>query len=340
MRKIILTVIIGVIIIAGILYEQREKQETVGYSGKIENITLGVAQETLAALAIIAAEKGYFHTQGVNVTVKSFIGGKQALINGLLKGDVDIVTAADVPIVFNSFNHHNFKIVATIGSSDNEPRIVARKDKGIFKVSDLKNKKIITKKAAAVHYFLNVFLAHNGLIEDDTELSFTKNGNEMVTLLAEGKVDAFSHREPFIGKAKELLGDNAVIFAIKGAYIKTFNLVVTDKLIGKKPDVIKRVLKALLQAERYVNKQPAAAIKLVAHFIGATEESIASVWGDLDLSVHLGRALVSSLKSEAQWVVSNQLVNNVSVPQYNNYVARGFLMAVKPAAVTFAATAQ
>lgn len=53
----------------------------------------------------------------------------------------------------------------------------------------------------------------------------------MVALLANGEIDAFSHREPFISEAKKRLGDNAIVFEIPGAYTKTFNLVVRDDLV-------------------------------------------------------------------------------------------------------------
>jgi len=101
----------------------------------IEKITLPIANESLASLAIIAYQNNIFKDHGVEVTIKKYKGGKQALLHGLLAGDADLATTADIPIVFNSFTNKNIKIIATIGTSDNEPKIVARKDKKITKPS-------------------------------------------------------------------------------------------------------------------------------------------------------------------------------------------------------------
>lgn len=322
---IFITIIIGLSLF---WYEQRP------FSDSTEQITLGIAQESLASLAIIANKKGYFVDQGVDVTIKLYKGGKQALIEGILAGNVDLATTADVPIVFNTFQRNDFKVVATIASSDNEPRIVARRDSGISQAQDLIDKKVVTKKASAVHFFLNVFLAHSNVSEDDIELSFLKNGHEMVELLASGKVDAFSHREPFISEAKKRLGDNAIIFEKPGAYTKTFNLIATNYLSNKKPETIKRALKALIMAEKYAREYPEDSIKLVANFIGSSEKALINIWNNINLRVALDQSLITTLEAEALWAISNHLTNSIDVPNYLEHIDASFLQSVKPEAVT------
>jgi len=299
-------------------------------SAPAEKITLALGQESLSSLAIIASKNNYFYEQGVDVTIKTFKGGKQALINGLLSGDADIATTADVPIVFNSFERNDFKIIATIGSSDNEPRIIARKDRLISSPQELVGKKIVTKKGSAVHFFLNTFLAFSGITNEDIELSFTKDGNEMVNLLASGKVDAMSHREPFISEAKKRLGDNAIIFEKPGAYTKTFNLVASDNAIRNKSVAITRVLKALLMAEEFVHKQPADTIKIIANALGITEDSLITVWNSIDLSLELNQTLITTLEAQSRWAVSNQLVDFTHEVNYLEHIDPSLLLLIKP----------
>jgi len=302
-------------------------------SAPAEKITLALGQESLSSLAIIARKKNYFHEQGVDVTIKTFKGGKQALINGLLSGEADIATSADVPIVFNSFDRNDFKIIATIGSSDNEPRIIARKDKLISTPQALTGKKIVTKKGSAVHFFLNTFLAFSGITNEDIELSFTKDGHEMVNLLASGKVDAMSHREPFISEAKSRLGDNAIIFEKPGAYTKTYNLVATDSAIKNKAEALKRVLKALLMAEKFAHKHPADTIKIIANALGITEDSLITVWKSIDLTLALEQTLITTLEAQSRWATSNQLVNFNNEVNYLEHIDPSLLRLVKPDAV-------
>jgi len=328
-RKITPAIVIA-LAIAFFIYFFSPLQQT---SAPAEKITLAIGQESLSSLAIIAGKNNYFHEQGVDVSIKTFKGGKQALIKGLLSGDADIATTADVPIVFNSFDRNDFKIVATIGSSDNEPRIIARKDKLISSPQTLTGKRIVTKKGSAVHFFLNTFLAYSGITNEDIELSFTKNGHEMVNLLASGKVDAISHREPFISQAINRLGDNAIIFEKPGAYTKTFNLVATDTAIQNKAEAIKRVLKALLMAEEFARKQPADTIKIVANALGITEGSLITVWNSIELSLELDQTLITTLEAQSRWAISNQLVNFSHEVNYLEHIDPSLLRLVKPDAV-------
>lgn len=334
LKKTKLTIFLLSLVVTSSLFSYFNPLNISVFSKPVEKVRLGIAKESLAALAIIADKQGYFLEQGVDVTVTDYKGGKQALVNGLIADKVDMTTSADVPIAINGFKHKNFKIVATIGSSDNEPRIIARKDSHILQPQDLHNKKIMTKKGSAVHFFLNVFLSHSGLSEDKINLSFTKSGSEMVDLLVKGEIDAFSHREPFISQAKKSLGDNALIFEKPGAYTKTYNLVVANKFIEKKPATVQKVLSALLMAEKFVEKNPKKALKLVAKFIGSSEEALSHIWKDINLKVTLEQTLISTLTAEAWWAISNKLVSETDVPDYHGILKSRPLMEIKPEAVS------
>ena len=103
-----------------------------GVTGNKGPITIGVEQSSLLALMMIAEDQGMFSKQGVDVAVKYYTTGKLAL-GGMFSGEVEFATPAETPIVFTSFERMDFSIVATIGSSDNDQAIIARKDRGIQK---------------------------------------------------------------------------------------------------------------------------------------------------------------------------------------------------------------
>src|SRR4030065_1321674 len=81
------------------------------FAGPREALTLGLAHESLAALAMIARDRGYFSEAGLDVTVKGYKSGSLAM-KGLLAGDVAMTTAADIPIVFESMARRDFRIAA------------------------------------------------------------------------------------------------------------------------------------------------------------------------------------------------------------------------------------
>jgi sulfonate transport system substrate-binding protein len=327
----ILRVTVSLGIIAGIasvvLFTAME-----GFTGNKGSITIGVEQSPLLALMMIAEDQGFFSKQGVDVAVKYYASGKLAL-NGMFSGEVEFATPAGTPIVFSSFERTDFSIVATIGSSDNDPKIVARKDRGIQKPGDLRGKRIATQKASAVHFFLHSFLIINGLSERDVMLSF-KHPDALVPALAKGEIDAFSMREPYISRAKTLLRKNIILFEEPGLQLKTYNLVGFNTFIKDKPQAVKNILQTLLKSEEFVKKYPKHAQRIVSNKTGLKVSEIAGIWPDLRFEVALEQSLLTSLENQARWVIRNKLTDRKKVPNYLNFIYLDALEAVKPRGVT------
>jgi len=305
---------------------------TKGFTGIREPITIGVEQSPLLALIMIAEDQGFFSKQGVDVKVKYYASGKLAL-NGMFSGEVELATPAETPIVFSSFERMDFSIVATIGSSDNEPKIVARKDRGIQKPGNLRGKCIATQKASAVHFFLHSFLIKHGLSEKDIKLSF-KHPDELVPALANGEIDAFSMREPYISRAKTLLRDNVVVFEEPGLCKITRNLVALNAFIKDRPQAVTGVLQALVESEKFAKKYPEHAQRIISNKIGVKESEITGLWPDLRFEVSLEQSLLITLENEARWAIRNKLTDRKKVPNYLNFIYLNALEAVKPKGVT------
>ena len=98
-------------------------------SASEHQIRIGVALQPSSALIIIALENGYLSAEGLEIDVKTYPSGKRALLDGLFTGDVDLVSASDAPIVFNSFARQDFSVIASIFSADNFNRVIARRDR-------------------------------------------------------------------------------------------------------------------------------------------------------------------------------------------------------------------
>lgn len=327
--------VLGVLVLAAGLYfygPGQLQRHLTSFVRAPEPVTFGLAHESLAALAMIAKDRGFFADAGLDATFKEYASGKNAL-KGLLKGEVQLATTADIPIAFDSFDRQDFTIVSTIGSSDNEPRIIARKDAGIDTPADLRGKKVATQKASAVHFFLHVFLLQSGLTTDDVKLSYLK-AEELAKALAAGEIDAFSMREPYISEAAKLIGqDKVVVFAKPGLYRKTFNVVAEKAVVQDKPEVVERALRALMQAEAYAIQHPAEAIAIVAKTLKAPNEEIAAIWSDASLKVSLDQSLLVGLEDEAKWIASNKFTAN-QAPNYLDLIHIDALKAVDPVLVS------
>lgn len=332
-KKILLGVVIVVIalISIGIWFPQKQIPK---HTEPIEKVTIANAKISLSSLVLIADKKGFFEQYGVDVTIKEFKGGKQALKNSFFVGEADMATTAEVPIVANSFEHQNFRIVSVIGNSDNEMRIVGRRDSGISKPEDLRGKNIGTKSSSAVHFFLYSFLLNYNLGVDDVNLKFGVDGDELVKLLVSGELDAISIREPFISKAKDLLDENVILFEEPGIYTKTFNLVVTDEFAKNNGVAVERVVKALIEAEDFVKNNKEESINIIAKELKISRFDLEDLWPDINLKVHLDQALLLSLEEEARWMINNNLISSKKIPNYLDLLYTDALDSVKPEVVT------
>lgn len=295
-----------------------------------EAISIGVPQEPLGALFIVAHEKGFFADAGLDVSVvDTYPSGKRAL-QGMLDGEVDLTISSEVPLVFRSFERDDFRIVATIGTSDNEPRLIARKDKGIEKPIDLQGKTIATQRASAVHYFLHLFLLKHGI--EHVELEFLM-AEELPQALADGRIDAFSMREPFIGQAQKLAGDETIVFTEPGMYLKTMNLVALNQFVSEEPGAVEKVLRALDRAEVFCREHHDEAVAIVAAKLTEVGQ-LGRVLDDVALELALSHALVVALEDEARWAIDNGFTVKTDVPDFQKLISTNALRAVKPAAVT------
>ena len=324
---------VAVVILGVGLYWSSQEQPT-RYAGPVEKLRLGHNLDNSTALVIVAEDRGYFEEAGLDVETKDYRSGKRAFVEGLFPGEVDMITVQETPVVFNSFERKDFKVVAMINSAPSNKIIIGRKDKGIEKPEDLKGKKVATQRGSAVHFFLHLFLVHHGLTEDDIELSFMKAEN-LPKALADGTIDAFSMREPFISQAKKLLGEeNLAEFPDTGIYNALTTVVASEKFLKENPTVARKAMRALLKAEKFIENNSERAKNISFKRTKSDEKEGNKFWPKFNLKVSLEQSLLVALEDEARWAINNELVDATEMPNYLDYIYMDALEEVKPEAVT------
>lgn len=279
-----------------------------------DSVRFGLAREESASLVRIAQEQGFLAAEGVNLALKEYPSGKLAL-DGMLAGEVDLATSAEVPIVFSSFQRDDFRIVAGIGDASADVEIIARRSAGIGKPEDLRGKRIATQKASAVHFFLHIFLVKHGLSDEDVRLSF-KRPDDLVDALAKGEVDAISMREPYASQAKKRLKDDAISFTEPGLYVKRMVMVAANSMATSRPEPIRKILRALLRAEDFARNNAQPTSQLVGRWLGIETSDVVADRQQLRLGVSLDQALLASMEDEARWASRSHLVEGAKVPNY------------------------
>ena len=298
-----------------------------------QKIRLGLPLQPSNALMLIAVENGYLEDEGLQIEVTGFPSGKRALRDGLFTGAVDAIVASDAPLAVAATERRDFRIIATTFKADNVNRIVARRDAGIVVAGDLRGKRIATQRSSAVHFFLYLFLLENGIVQEDIRPVFMKAG-ELPRALADGRIDAFSMREPYVSEARALLGRNAVVFESPGLYRQTDQLVASLALVEHAPQVVDALIRALVRAETFAREQQDSAIRLVAARLGVEAAPITALWPKTGVRLTLNRSLLLLLETEIRWLARSGFPFRLKAMDHRSLIDARALSKVYPVAVS------
>jgi len=334
-KKILIgLVLVMVVVILGIgfyWFNQKQPKETKGKI--IKEIVLGYEISFLTAPVLVAENKGYFLEEDLDVKMKEFGSGRTALRTMLNDGNLDMVTVAQTPVVFNSFNRNDYAIIAAMVSSDNDVKILVHRDKGIKDPSDLTGKKVGTTKGSSGHFFLALFLAFNGLELSAVEI-IDLEATELPQALSRGRVDAISSWEPNILKTKSLLGKKALILPSKGIFREDFYFVPNRNFMRNNPETLKSFLKAIKKGEEFIRENSDESINIVSERLKLDKKLTASVWNDFEYQLVLDQTILITLEDEARWAIREGLTDKRELPNYFGFLYLDALEEVKPEAVT------
>lgn len=300
------------------------------YQGPVESVTSGTVRE-YSSLSIIAQDQGYFRDNGLEVTLEEYPSGPPA-VAAMLAGEIDMATAADFVGVSNSFKGEDIRILATQMRADSFFMVV-RRDHAIMAPKDLKGKKIGLTEKTAGEFYLGQYLILNQLNYQDVAISYHTPA-EMVDMFIAGTLDAIVTFDPHIGRAQTSLEDNASVWPLQGEQKLSSLLYGTGALAKKRPEVVKRYLQALIQAEAFVQNNDKAAQEIIGRHLGYDSTYMHTLWSRLAIDVSLGQDLLITMEDQARWAIANHIVDAPNVPDYYRLVYFDGLEAVKPDGIT------
>lgn len=319
---------ITVLLVGGLSFMSCESDKP----GIREKVTVGISKSFLSIPVYIAQKQGFFSDEGLDVTVKEYSSGKKAT-QALFAGAVAISTAADMPVVFESFKRQDFCTIATFTYSFPFVKIIARKDSGIKTGADLKGKKVGANRGTSSHFFLGVFLIHNRLSISDVEMINIRTV-DLPAALKNNEVDAISVWQPYTQKAMQLLGDNAVELPSSEIYRTTFNFAVMKIFAKEHPEILQKFLRAIDKAAAFIRKDREKTQEIIAGSFNLDKKMVSAAWDDFAFGISLDQALLVSWDNIARWAIKNRLVNKKQIPNYLNYICLDALEAVKPNSIT------
>ncbi|MCK9286702.1 MAG: aliphatic sulfonate ABC transporter substrate-binding protein [Sphaerochaetaceae bacterium] len=243
-------------------------------SGKTElvKLRLGYMPNLISAsLGAIGIEEGYFEEYGLDVELIKFTSGPPEFA-AMAAGDLDAAIIGHGAHLLAIQGQAEIFYFECLGNSD---KIMALTSSGIASARDLKGKTIAAVRGTSSEALLNLTLAEAGLTEKDVKIvSMDQNG--AASALIARQVDAAALWSPLTVTVSNELGDSVIVVSSIGDFADRApspgSWIISEKTIKTKPEIVKRLTKALFKASDFRAANIEKAAEYVAKLIG-TETS-------------------------------------------------------------------
>jgi ABC-type nitrate/sulfonate/bicarbonate transport system substrate-binding protein len=285
-----------------------------------------------SGLFLVADEKQFFTENGLNLTLYRSDSGAAAL-DDMLAGKTDIaVSVSEYPFVRKVFGGTPARAVACMDKAD-YIFVVARKDRGIAIPEDLKGKRIGTAAGSIAEFHLGRFLSLHGLGINDVRYVSGKMPPETTDDVVNGNLDAAVLAQPYADLARVRLGENGIVWPAQNRQPLYALVVSTEGWIAGHPEETARFIRALAEAEDYMNAHPAEAGAIVQRRLMLDPAYMDAVRRQNQFSLTLDQSLVTAMEDESRWMIANNLTNVTEIPDFRSYLYTDGLESVRPGSV-------
>lgn len=331
MRKNLLIGLIAIVLIVaagGVLYLQSVQQPPLT---PVQDIIIDPGKGAPSTILLVARDKGYFAQHGLNVT---FIESPSATVamQDLLDRKFDFGFVNEYSLSEPALYNKKLRVIGTLAESDTQ-FVVARRERGINQIADLKGKTVGVSKGAIGEYFMDRFFILNGLTTGNATIIYLPPAL-LVDAIVKGDIDAAFSFEPYVYQIRQQMGENAVVWPINLGQHAHYSLVCNEITLKDHPEIVEGLLASVLLAETYVNSHPDEAKKIAQEITHFDDRYMDQDWQNHHFSVGLSQSLITSMEDETRWRISKNLTAVIKVPDFSNYIAYETLFRLKPSAVS------
>jgi ABC-type nitrate/sulfonate/bicarbonate transport system substrate-binding protein len=293
-----------------------------------EKVSLAYTQTLYSAQVIVAREKGLFAKYGIDLDPKLFTAGKLTLDAVLAKG-ADFCTTAETPMTAAVMTNQPIAIIARLAKAT--PTTLVRADANINSTADLRGKRLGITAGTGSEVYTFTMLAKAGLKPSDVQY-VNLRPEDMPGALLNGSVDAINTWQPNISNAQKLLGAKAKVLPTAGVYNETWNLVATREFAMAKPQVATAMLKALLEAEDFIQSHRAEAMDIMSRVVGVERSVVEASWSNFEFKIAIDPSIVEILQAHTRWrlATGNAPSAVTTIPDFKQVIDPAPLKAADP----------
>lgn len=294
-------------------------------------LTLLVSRSPFSLPVYVAAERGFFATENLEVKLLDCSSGQRCL-QRLLAGEADVATAGDVPLTLAGFESDDYAIIATIATSGEDLKLIVDARSGIRKPGDLSGRRVGVVIGAASQYFLEVYLLQAG-VDPKKVHTVGLQPEDMQAALQARRIDAAAVWEPHAWRIARNLGQHAVRLPVASGYFQSFNLVSHRRLVGTRDDALVKLLRAIERSQRSIQNEPSSAKAILRERLDLDQGFVDHVWSGLAYRLSLEQSLIAAMEGEARWARREGHVTAQRTPNYLKLMHTLPMKIVKPEAL-------
>lgn len=253
----------------------------------------------------VADGAGLFRKHGIDSQVLIFDVGFQGT-EAVLAGQAETATTAAFPMI-NYVAKGADLVVPAIAITGDNIKIVALNT--IAKPEDFVGKRVGLIHGSVAHFGFDRYIQHFKLPKDRIRIENVPAA-EQVALFAKGDLDAFVWTEPVVSRGIEIMKGRARLMQpnLDVVMLNRDYLQVQRAWAAKNPEVVKSILRALIEANELIKKDMPAAAQFAAKRMNLPAEQIpellrkaGSRW-----DIYLDVAQVDELRTIADWMRENK----------------------------------
>lgn len=297
-----------------------------------ESLIIGIEPNQTNLLIYVAENQNYFKDNGLNVSIKTYSSGAAAT-NAMLKGEVNLASATEFVLARNILSNDSLQTIGSI-SKFTHVYIIANKSIGIQNISDLIGKKIGLTFQTNSEFYLGRFLQLNNVGLDQVNLINVPT-SEYLNVLVNGAVDAVVAWQPYPTTIQKELGNKGIIiWDVQSGQPGYEPIISTSNWVSNHSEIITKFLASLVKAQDYIIDNPSIGQAIAMNRINFTEQYVQATWPNYLFAVSLDQSFLLAMQDEATWMITNNMTNTISVPNFLNNVYLNGLESVRPSSIT------
>jgi NitT/TauT family transport system substrate-binding protein len=299
--------------------------------------TVGIVTWIGYAPLYIAQEKGFYQELNLNLDLKVFNSGAEA-IAAFTAGQVDGISLVPSEAVTLAANDKDYRVVFVVDTSNGGDGILARNS--VKDIADFKGRQIAVETGGVSHFFLLEVMTEAGLQESDVAL-VNLTPDAAAAAYQAGKVDIAVTYAPFLFTANAGQSDGRIIYDSSQLQIPTAiaDLIIFDTdFTQTSPQAVESFIRANLKGLDFLNTNPDEGLAIAAKSLGLTPEELQDQLNgvklaNLDDNINMlnhpdsNLYLLTPLTAIANFLAGQEQISEV--PDLTNLLDPQFVLAIK-----------